>query len=241
LLLEPAVSIPSARPAARQERATSRQERILDAALDVFAERGYQQATVDDIAGVARTSKGGIYFHFPGKDAIFLALLDRSANLLLARVGERIGDEPDPIARVDAALSALVRTFGSHRALARLFLVEARGAGPKFHTRLAEVQARFVAFLRQQLDAAVSQGLIQPLDTDVASQAWFGALNQVVTTWALAVRPRPLDETYPHLRALLLRSIGLLESAAVPSQSPTRSSSDRPAQGVPPSSLEARP
>jgi hypothetical protein len=55
----------------------------------------------------------------------------------------------------------------------------------------------------------VSQGLIQPLDTDVASQAWFGALNQVVTTWALADRPRPLDETYPHLRTVLLRSIGL--------------------------------
>jgi AcrR family transcriptional regulator len=203
------VSLPSERPPARQVRATTRQERILDAALDVFAEHGYQQATVDDIASSARTSKGGIYFHFPGKDAIFLALLDRSANLLLTRVGERIDAEPDPIARVDAALLALVRTFGSHRSLARLFLVEARGAGPKFHTRLADVQARFVEFLRQQLDAAVSQGQIQPLDADVASQAWFGALNQVVTTWALADRPRPLDETYPHLRVLLLRSIGL--------------------------------
>jgi TetR/AcrR family transcriptional regulator, fatty acid metabolism regulator protein len=209
LVVEPAVPLPSERPPTRQLRATTRQERILDAALDVFAEHGYQQATVDDIASSARTSKGGIYFHFPGKDAIFLALLDRSANLLLARVGERIDAEPDPIARVDAALLALVRTFGSHRSLARLFLVEARGAGPKFHVRLADVQARFVEFLRQQLDAAVSQGLIQPVDTDVASQAWFGALNQVVTTWALADRPRPLDETYPHLRALLLRSIGL--------------------------------
>src|SRR5215217_9232376 len=112
---------------ARQERSVTRHERILDAALDVFAEHGYQQATVDEIASTARTSKGGIYFHFPGKDAIFLALLDRSASLLLARVGERVAAAPDPIAKVDAALRELVRTFGSHRTLARLFLVEALG------------------------------------------------------------------------------------------------------------------
>jgi AcrR family transcriptional regulator len=197
---------------ARQERAITRQERILDAALDVFAEQGYQQATVDEIASTARTSKGGIYFHFPGKDAIFLALLDRSASLLLGRVGERVAAVADPIQKVDAALLALVQTFGSHRALARLFLVEARGAGPRFHTRMADVQARFVAFLKLQLDEAVSRGLVAPFDTEVASQAWFGALNQVVTSWALAERPRPLEETYPQLRALLLRSIGLLSS-----------------------------
>lgn len=195
----------------RQVRSVTRQERILDAALDVFAEHGYQQATVDDIASTARTSKGGIYFHFPGKDAIFLALLDRSANMLLARVGERVSAESDPIAKVDAALLALVRTFGSHRALARLFLVESRGAGPKLHSRLVDVQARFAAFVKQQLDEAVSQGLVAPFDTEVASQAWFGALNQVVTVWALAEHPRPLEETYPHLRSLLLRSIGLLD------------------------------
>jgi AcrR family transcriptional regulator len=194
---------------ARQERATNRHERILDAALDVFAASGYQQATVDEIASTAQTSKGGIYFHFPGKDAIFLALLDRSANLLLARVAERVSAEPDPIAKVDAALRSLVDTFGSHRALARLFLVEARGAGPRFHTRLADVQARFVTFLQQQLDEAIRQELVPPFDAEVASHAWFGALHQVVTSWALAERPRPLEETYPHLRSLLLRSIGL--------------------------------
>jgi hypothetical protein len=74
-----------------------------------------------------------------------------------------------------------------------------------------DVQARFAAFVKQQLDEAVSQGLVAPFDTEVASQAWFGALNQVVTVWALAEHPRPLEETYPHLRSLLLRSIGLLD------------------------------
>src|SRR5690349_13998992 len=53
------------------EQSRSRRERILDAAFHAFATRGYRDTAVDDIAGAAETSKGGIYFHFPTKEAIF--------------------------------------------------------------------------------------------------------------------------------------------------------------------------
>ncbi|HEV8639024.1 MAG TPA: isochorismate synthase [Chloroflexota bacterium] len=192
-----------------QERTRVRHERILDAALEVFSSRGYRDASVDDVAVAAATSKGGVYFHFPGKDALFLALLDRSARLLLSRVTESVSSEHDPVAKVDAALLALLRAFASHRRLARLFLVETLGAGPQFHARMVDVHGQFVAFIRRNLDEAVRQGIVQPFDTEIASQAWFGALNQVVTGWVLSDRPDRLEDAYPALRALLLRSVGI--------------------------------
>jgi AcrR family transcriptional regulator len=194
---------------ATQARTRARHERILDAALNVFSSRGYRDASVDDVAEAAETSKGGIYFHFPGKQAIFLALLERSADLLLSRIVEAVEAEHDPVARADAALCAVLKLFGAHRALARLFLVETLGAGPEFQARMASVNARFMAFIRQSLDEAVRQGAIAPLDSAVASQVWFGALNQVVTDWVLTEQPGRLEDAYPALRALLLRSVGV--------------------------------
>jgi len=191
-----------------QARTQVRHERILDAALSVFSSRGYRDASVDEVAEAADTSKGGIYFHFPGKQAIFLALLERSADLLLARIVEAVEVEREPIARADAALRAVLKLFGSHRALARLFLVEALGAGPELHAKMAAVNGRFTAFIRQNLDEAVRRDAIAPIDTGVASQVWFGALNQVVTDWVLAEQPGRLEDSYPALRALLLRSVG---------------------------------
>jgi AcrR family transcriptional regulator len=191
-----------------QARTQVRHERILDAALSVFSSRGYRDASVDEVAEAAETSKGGIYFHFPGKQAIFLALLERSADLLLARIVEAVEVERDPVARADAALRAVLKLFGSHRALARLFLVEALGAGPELHARMAAVNGRFTAFIRQSLDEAVRQGAIAPIDTGLASRVWFGALNQIVTDWVLAEQPGRLEDSYPALRALLLRSVG---------------------------------
>ncbi|HET7726555.1 MAG TPA: helix-turn-helix domain-containing protein, partial [Candidatus Limnocylindrales bacterium] len=68
------------------ERTRRRRERILDAAFHVFSRSGYKDAAVDDIAREAETSKGGIYFHFPTKEAVFVELMRSTADRLIAKV-----------------------------------------------------------------------------------------------------------------------------------------------------------
>lgn len=196
-----------------QVRSKERHQSILDAALQVFSSKGYREAAVDDIAVESQTSKGGVYFHFPNKQAIFLALLDQVAELLRSRVEAAIAGESDPIRRADVALEVVLHTFASHRTLARLFLVEALGAGHDFHQRMFEIRGEFTSVINMHLDQAVRDGLIPRLDTTVASRMWFGALNEVVTAWVMTEPPGHLEDTYPTLRALLLRSVGVAPNA----------------------------
>jgi AcrR family transcriptional regulator len=192
-----------------QARAQERQRRILDAALAVFSRRGYRDASVDEIADAAETSKGGIYFHFPGKQALFRALMDFSWRRLLDRVEAAIAAEDDPIARADAALLTVLRTFAGHRSLARLFMLEALGAGAEFQERLLAVHDEFIALICRHLDDAVAAGVVAPLDTTIASRAWFGALNEVILHWLVKEEPRDLEDVYAVLRPLLMRSVGI--------------------------------
>ena len=67
-----------------QERSRTRRQRVLDAALEVFTEHGYGDTAIDEIARASDTSKGGLYFHFPSKQALFLALLDEASAALPA-------------------------------------------------------------------------------------------------------------------------------------------------------------
>ncbi len=193
------------------ERKHFRHQRILDAALDVFARDGYHAAAVEEIASLAETSKGGLYFHFPGKQSLFLALLDRSTFLLLERIEARMAGVDDPIARVDAALRGVLHIFATQRPLARLLLLETMGAGPEFQAKLVEIHRRFAAFIARNLDAAAAAGIIPPLDAQTVGLAWFGALNQVVTTWLLDPNPGDLEAAYPALRTLFLRGVGVPE------------------------------
>jgi isochorismate synthase len=191
-----------------QVRKRERHERILESALQVFSRKGYHQTAVDDIAAESDTSKGGVYFHFPNKQAIFLALLDRLAALLRTRVEAAIAGEVDPIAKADIALQVVLQTFASHRTLARLFFIEAMGSGRELNERMVQLRASFAELIRRHLDDAVQQGAIPPLDAAVASQVWFGALNEVVTRWVLAEPSARLEAAYPTVRAMLLRGIG---------------------------------
>jgi AcrR family transcriptional regulator len=79
-------------------------ERILDAALNIFANKGYYNTRLDEIVDESDTSKGAIYFHFPNKERLFLALVDQFADLLERRVIEAIEQEPAGMGRVQAAL-----------------------------------------------------------------------------------------------------------------------------------------
>jgi AcrR family transcriptional regulator len=192
---------------AEQLRSQQRYQRILDAASSVFSAKGYHGTLVDDIAEEADTSKGGVYFHFPNKQAIFLALLDRLANILRQRVEEAVAAQSTPVDRAEQALKVVLDTFGGHRTLARLFMVEALGAGPDFNARMLRIRADFAELIRHHLDEAVATGAIPPIDTRTAASAWFGAVNEVVMQWALAERPGRLEDAYPTIRALLLRGI----------------------------------
>ena len=192
-----------------QERGQTRRQRILDAAVQVFTRKGYRDAGMEDIAVEAETSKGGLYFHFPSKQALFVQLLDHMTHLLIERTEEAMAGAPDPVARADAALRIVLHTFAAHRGLTRLFLVDALGAGPEFNLKMHAVHEQFITLIRHHLDEAVAAGAIAPIDTDLAALVWFGALNQVVTRWALAPTAGPLEEIYPALRVLLLRSIGI--------------------------------
>jgi AcrR family transcriptional regulator len=199
------------RQTAQAEKSRTRREQILDAAFNTFAKQGYRDTAVDDIAAAADTSKGGVYFHFRTKEAIFRELMRTTADRLAAKVHRAVATETDPIAKADAALHTVLATFAGHRTMARLLFLDALGAGRAFNAETNELHDRFARLIAGYLDEAVADGSIPPLDTRITGVAWFGALNEVVARWLLADDPGLLEDAYPTLRAILLRSVGVPE------------------------------
>ncbi len=179
--------------------------------MSVFAERGYGTTSVDEIARLAGSSKGGVYFHFANKRAIFEALIAELVTVLVNDVQAAIAREHGALARVDAALTVVIRTFSAHRGLTHLLLVETSGLGPPFDQEVRAARGVFVGIIESYLAQAVAEGAIAPLDTGVAACVWLGAINEVVLRWLLDAgsAPEALEATLPALRQLLLRSIGV--------------------------------
>lgn len=182
-------------------------QRILDAAISVFSRKSYHDTRMDDIVSEAQSSKGAVYFHFPGKEKLFLALIDEFALRLEERLTQSIAAEQGGIRRVEAALEAGLSVFDEYRQLAKIFLVQAVGLGQTFENKRLQILDRFAALIQQHLDEAITDGDILPMDTQIAAYAWVGAINELVMRWIQTGQPEP-ERILPTLRAILLRSIG---------------------------------
>jgi AcrR family transcriptional regulator len=184
--------------------------RILDAALNIFANKGYYDTRLDEIVAESNTSKGSIYFHFPNKERLFLALVDQFADLLERRVTTAIQTQDEGIARVKVALETCLDTFGRYRRPAKILLVQAVGLGASFEDKRNEVNDRFAGLIATYLQEAINVGDIPPVDTEVVSYAWMGAINGIIIRWVYTGEPEP-QRILNSLLPVLLRSVGFEE------------------------------
>ena len=185
-------------------------ERILDAALNIFSHKGYHDTRMDEIVEASDTSKGSIYFYFPNKERLFLALVDQFADLLERRVIEAVEQEEEGIARMRAALLACLETFGRYRRPAKILLVQAVGLGSVFEKKRIEVNDRFAGLIKKYLDESIKVGDIAPVDTDVVSYAWMGAIYGIVIRWVYTGEPDS-ERILSALLPMLLKSVGYEE------------------------------
>ena len=188
----------------------STRERILDSAMNIFSAKGFHDTKLDEIVAEASISKGSIYFHFPNKERLFIALVDQFADVIERRAREAIDEEAPGIGRVQAALEAVMETFGKYRRPAKLLLVQAVGLGTVFERKRMEVTDRFALLIKTYLDEAVADGSIAPVNTYIVAHAWMGAIYSVVIQWVYTGEPSQ-EEIMDALLPLLLKSVGYQE------------------------------
>ena len=122
-----------------RRRPQARPEEIADAGLRLFAERGYLNVSVDDVARGAGVTKGAVYHHFAGKEALLVAAVDLHFRRTFDRAGAGEGLAPGESARerMEALLWAGWRFWHTpeFQGLFRLVLGEAGGAVPAVRAR----------------------------------------------------------------------------------------------------------
>lgn len=196
---------------AQTDEQKSTKDRILDAALNIFSSKGYYGTPVDEIVEEANTSKGSMYFHFPNKEQLFLALVDQFANVLERNVTNAIEQSPKGMGRVKNAIESVLDTFGKYRRPAKILLVQAVGLGSVFEKKRMEVTDRFAELIQTYLDEAIEIGDIPAVDTEVIAHAWMGAIYNVVIKWVYTGEPTP-ERIMTELVPMLLKSVGYSES-----------------------------
>lgn len=165
-----------------------RRQRILDAAVTVFGEKGYHQTTVADVIEAADIARGTFYLYFDGKNAIFVELLDRLLlHLRTNVVGVDIGEGAPPVeAQLFETVRRIVETVVSNRALATILFRDAVGLDPEVQARMRAFYGRLHAFIADALELGRGLGVVRDVDVFYTASCILGSIKQVLDQHLLA-------------------------------------------------------
>lgn len=148
---------------------------LLDAALEVFAERGYRASRLEAVAAAAGVTKGAIYYHFEGKEDLLRQAVQRRHRTLFAELAETLAAEPGPFSmKIRLALRRMWGHWlepGPGRAI-RLLLGEVSVELPSLFRMWAEEGPMHAwSMVRDLIEGGVAAGEFRPdVDAEVASR-----------------------------------------------------------------------
>jgi AcrR family transcriptional regulator len=136
----------------REQVLASQRGRILQAVTEAVAEKGFARVTVADVIGRAGVSRETFYEQFADKEDCFLAALDSGADGLLRILRQAAGAPArDAAQRLERVLGAYFQSLAAQPVLAKAYLIDAFGAGPRAIEKRIELQQRFVELLAETL------------------------------------------------------------------------------------------
>ena len=171
-----------------------KRDAILRAAIDVFAERGYFNAQVADVARAAGVAAGTVYLYFKNKDDLLVSIFDRSMRDGLTHSRAQVADLRDPRERLLRLARGHLARLGQDRNLAVVFQVELRQS-TKFMERFSSTLLRdYLGLIREAIADGQREGLFRTdIRPTVAAKMLFGALDEMATNWILSRRRYSLE------------------------------------------------
>jgi len=202
-----------------RRRSDDKRERILEAAVKVFARKGYFGARVAEIAKKAGVADGTIYLYFHNKEDILVSLFDEVMAEHIARAREESKTLPDAETKLRAIAGHHLRLFSGNQDLAVVFQVELRQS-TKFMARFTATWLQdYFALLGDVIAEGQRQGALRSdLPKKLATKAFFGVLDQMVTSWILGGKDYDVGELAGPVVELFLR--GAASPAKVPKARP---------------------
>jgi len=190
-------------------------QQIIDAAVRIFARKGYYHSRVSDIAREAGMAAGTIYLYFRTKDEILVTLFRDTMAHFVASVRKAVAEEPDAVAKLRRLVRLHFEMLEENPALAEVLQVELRQGQKFFRGASAQEISAYFALIAAVIEEGVAQGQLRPgVPVKVATKALFGAMDQMATSWVLGKRAYRLVDTAESVADIFLRGVAAAPAGA---------------------------
>ncbi len=197
-----------------QKHNPDKRQRILDAAVKVFAQKGFFNSKVAEIARLADVADGTIYLYFKNKDDLLIRLFEDKMHMVITKFREGTQEHSDPRERFARLIRMHLAEFQANPDLAAVFQVELRQSSRFMHEHDKVQLKGYLDLIGEIIEYGQRAGIFRcDVSIGLMKRLVFGAMDEVVSTWVLAGRHYALEPLTEPLVELFLRGIQLGPSA----------------------------
>lgn len=162
-------------------------QRILDAAVAVFAEKGFFSSRVADIADRADVADGTVYLYFKSKDEILMTAINTAFDAFMSVARTELKKLTDPAERLRRLAFLHLDALGSNRNMAVVFQMELRQSTRFLSEFSHHHMIEYLGLVREAILEGQASGMFRREMSDkIAANCFFGALDEMVTSWVLS-------------------------------------------------------
>lgn len=162
-------------------------QRILDAAVAVFAEKGFFSSRVSDIADRADVADGTVYLYFKSKDEILMTAINTAFDAFMSLARTELKKLNDPTERLRRLAFLHLDALGSNRNMAVVFQMELRQSTRFLSEFSHHHMIEYLGLVREAILEGQASGIFRREMSDkIAANCFFGALDEMVTSWVLS-------------------------------------------------------
>lgn len=154
-------------------------EKIRAAAVKLFAEMGYHAAPLRDIAALAGIQAASIYYHYPGKQALLVEIMDTHMRQLNASLEQIIAQPVGVTERIYEAIASHIRLHTTYKAEFFIIDTEIRALEGAYREQILALRDQYEHLLQRLLQEGVEQGVLRPTDIKVTSYAIIAMCTEV--------------------------------------------------------------
>lgn len=197
-----------------REKKDAKRTAMMQAAVQVFAEKGYYAATVRDIVKQADVAIGTFYFYFPDKETLFVHLYEETADFLLQTIDQAVRSRKDLVQQLSHGIQAYLNIAIYEPAVVQLLLVGGVGAVPSLQAKRTTFRERMIRLWQRPLDQAIDNGVIPDQNSRRVAEAFAGAFDEVILQ--LLAMPEPEDKATSVIEELTLFSLRAIAFKGTP-------------------------
>lgn len=190
---------------------------IFEAAMAVFSEKGFEKATVDEIAERAGIAKGTIYYNYGSKRELFLSLVEEGIDRLENTVKKEVARRKSIQAKLESLITVQLRFFDDYKNYCKVLLSEVWGQETRWEETARRIRSGYLSIIREIIEDGKKEGVIKKeLETATAASALFGMVGIAALDWFLFEKEYPYEDILDTLKSLFFTGAFCMSQGQVP-------------------------